>query len=84
MQEWNSSGQGAVGDRSGQIRAAQDQSWLYQVAAPFDGVVSTIRSILALWSAACGPTKLASIIQTDPIYVNFKVSEPQFLQIKRQ
>ena len=33
---------------------------------------------------AGGPTKLATIVQIDPIYVNFSVNEQQVLQIREQ
>ena len=34
-------------------------------------------------SGVSGPTKLATIIQTDPLYVYFTLSEPQILSIQR-
>ncbi len=52
------------------------------VAAPFDGVVSHHLVDPGALVGVGGPTKLATIIQTDPIYVYFNLSEPQVLRIK--
>jgi membrane fusion protein, multidrug efflux system len=54
-----------------------------QVLAPFDGVVTNHQVDLGALVGMSGPTTLASIIQTDPIYVYFSVSEPQVLAIRR-
>ena len=53
-----------------------------QVLAPFDGVVSHHLVDLGALVGVSGPTKLATIIQTDPIWVYFNLSEPQVLAIK--
>src|ERR1700733_9829605 len=53
-----------------------------QVLAPFDGVVTHHLVDLAALVGVSGPTKLATIIQTDPIWVYFNLSEPQVLAIK--
>jgi multidrug efflux system membrane fusion protein len=54
-----------------------------RVLAPFDGVVTNHQVDLGALVGMSGPTTLASIIQTDPIYVYFSVSEPQVLAIRR-
>ena len=54
-----------------------------RVLAPFDGVVTNHQVDLGNLVGASGPTTLATIVQTDPIYVNYTLSEPQFLAIRR-
>ncbi len=54
-----------------------------QVVAPFDGVVSArLVSVGEYVGANNTPTKLATIVQIDPIYVNFNVSEQDVLRIR--
>jgi multidrug efflux system membrane fusion protein len=53
-----------------------------QVLAPFDGVVTNHLADLGALVGVSGPTKLVTIIQTDPIWVYFTLSEPQVLAIK--
>jgi RND family efflux transporter MFP subunit len=53
------------------------------VAAPFDGVVTARQVSVGQYVGAGGsPTPLASIIQIDPIYVNFSVSEQDVLRVR--
>src|SRR5580692_9620448 len=54
-----------------------------RVLAPFDGIVSNHQVDIGNLVGASGPTTLATIVQTDPIYVYFTLSEPQFLAIRR-
>jgi membrane fusion protein, multidrug efflux system len=54
-----------------------------RVMAPFDGIVTNHQVDIGNLVGASGPTTLASIVQIDPIYVNFTVSEPQVLAIRR-
>ena len=53
------------------------------VQAPFDGVVTNHLVDVGALVGYSGPTKLATIIQTDPLYVYFTLSEPQILSIQR-
>jgi membrane fusion protein, multidrug efflux system len=54
------------------------------VLAPFDGVVTNHQvDIGNLVGTSLTTTTLASIVQIDPIYVNFTLSEPQYLAIRR-
>ena len=53
------------------------------VVAPFDGIVTNHQVDVGNLVGASGPTTLATIVQTHPIYVNFTLSEPQFLTIRR-
>lgn len=54
-----------------------------RVLAPFDGTVTNHQVDLGNLVGASGPTTLATIVQTDPLYVNFTLSEPQFLAIRK-
>jgi len=51
------------------------------VTAPFDGIV-TARQVSAGQFVGTSPTVLATIIQLDPIYVNFNVSEQDVLRVR--
>jgi len=53
------------------------------VKAPFDGVVTNHLVDVGSLVGYSGPTKLATIIQTDPLYIYFTLSEPQILSIQR-
>ena len=53
------------------------------VTAPFDGIVTTrVVSVGQYVGGNATPTVLASIIQQDPIYVNFNISEQDVLRIR--
>jgi RND family efflux transporter MFP subunit len=53
------------------------------VTAPFDGVVTARQvSVGQYVGSATTPTVLATIIQNDPIYVNFNISEQDVLRIR--
>src|SRR3984957_1898153 len=54
-----------------------------RVLAPFDGVVTNHLVDLGALVGVSGPTTLATIIQSDPIYAYFNASEPQVLAIRR-
>lgn len=53
-----------------------------EVIAPFDGTVTNHLVDIGTLVGVSGPTKLASIVQADPIYAYFNVSETQVLLIK--
>ena len=54
-----------------------------QVAAPFDGIV-TAHLVSVGELVGTSPTQLATIVQLDPIYVNFSVSEQDVLRVRAQ
>ncbi|HEY1945219.1 MAG TPA: efflux RND transporter periplasmic adaptor subunit [Roseiarcus sp.] len=64
------------------IELAKTNLGYTQVFAPFDGVVTNHLVDVGSLVGFSGPTKLATIIQTDPIYVYFTVSEAQVLALK--
>jgi len=54
------------------------------VTAPFDGIVSAHLVSVGELVSASSPTQLATIVQLDPIYVNFNVNEQDVLQIREE
>jgi RND family efflux transporter MFP subunit len=52
------------------------------VTAPFDGVVSAHLVSVGELVGVTSPTQLATIVQLDPIYANFNVSEQDVLRIR--
>jgi RND family efflux transporter MFP subunit len=55
-----------------------------QVKAPFDGIVTARLVSLGELVGANGPTQLATIVETDPIYVSFNISEQDVLRIRAE
>jgi RND family efflux transporter MFP subunit len=54
------------------------------VVAPFDGIVSAHLVSVGELVGVASPTQLATIVQLDPIYVNFNVSEQDVLRIRAE
>ncbi len=54
------------------------------VTAPFDGIVSAHLVSIGELVGVASPTQLATIVQLDPIYVNFKVSEQDVLRVREE
>jgi RND family efflux transporter MFP subunit len=52
------------------------------VTAPFDGIVTARQVSIGQLVGASSPTTLATIVQLDPIWVNFNVSERDVLQVR--
>jgi len=55
-----------------------------KVVAPFDGIVSAHLVSVGELVGAASPTQLATIVQLDPIYVNFNVNEQDVLRIREE
>lgn len=54
-----------------------------RVTAPFDGIVTARQvSVGELVGAGNAPTVLATIVQLDPIYVNFNINEQQLQRVR--
>lgn len=53
------------------------------VLAPFDGIATNHQVDIGALVGVSGPTTLATIVQTDPLYVYFTASEPQVLAFRR-
>ncbi len=85
VQQWKSNvdqSSGAILNAKAQIEVANINLGYTKVTAPFDGVVSNHLVDVGALVGVSGPTKLATIVQTDPMYVYFNMSEPQVLRIK--
>ena len=85
VQQWKSNvdqSSGSILNAKAQIEVANINLGYTKVAAPFDGVVSSHLVDIGALVGVSGPTKLATIVQTDPMYVYFNMSEPQVLRIK--
>ena len=72
-----------VGIDQANLQTAKINLGFTKVTAPFDGIVTTHLVDIGNLVGASGPTTLATIVQNHPIYVNFTLSEPQFLAIRR-
>lgn len=66
---------------AGVVSAAINLSYT-RVVAPFDGVVTAHLVSVGALVGVSGPTKLATIVQQAPIYVNFNISEQQVMQVR--
>jgi RND family efflux transporter MFP subunit len=55
-----------------------------EVKAPFDGRVSARQVSIGELVGTGSPTQLATIVQSNPIYVNFTVSEQDVLRIREE
>jgi membrane fusion protein, multidrug efflux system len=53
-----------------------------RVTAPFDGVVTAHAASVGQLVGVTSPTQLATIVQLDPIYVTFNISEQDVLRIR--
>ena len=66
----------------GDLQIAAIQLSYTRVTAPFDGVVSARLASVGDLVGASGTTKLATVVQLDPIYVSFNAGERDVLQIR--
>jgi RND family efflux transporter MFP subunit len=66
------------------VQSAKINLGYTEIKAPFAGVVTARLVDPGALVGAGGPTKLATIVQIDPIYVNFSVNEQQVLEIRQQ
>lgn len=75
----------AIADTQGaqaNLELAQINLGYTQVAAPFDGIVTAHLQDVGALVGYGNPTKLATIVEVNPIYVWFSVSEQQVLRIR--
>ena len=54
------------------------------VTAPFDGIVTAHLASIGELVGVASPTQLATIVQLDPIYVNFNVNEQDVLRVREE
>jgi RND family efflux transporter MFP subunit len=63
-------------------RQAQINLDYTRVVAPFDGIVTARQASIGEYVGGSGPQVLATIVQLDPIYVNFSASERDVLRVR--
>jgi RND family efflux transporter MFP subunit len=68
----------------GQVEQAKRNLDYTTIVAPFDGTVSARLVDPGAMVGAGEPTKLATIVQLDPIYVNFNIDEQQVLSVRER
>jgi RND family efflux transporter MFP subunit len=79
------SAQASLDQAKANTRLAQINYDYTQVAAPFDGIVTARQVSLGHYVGGTStPTVLATIVQLDPIYVNFNISERDVLLIRAE
>lgn len=71
-----------VANAEASLQLAQINLGYTQVAAPFDGAVTAHLQDVGALVGYSGPTKLATIVQINPIWVWFTLSEQEVLRIK--
>jgi membrane fusion protein, multidrug efflux system len=71
-----------VENAEGNLMIAQTNLGYTTVAAPFDGVVTKHLQSVGQLVGDTTPTKLATIVQLDPIYVTFNMSEQDVLKVR--
>ena len=76
------SAQAAVDQAKANLQIAQINLGYTEVTAPFDGRLSAHLVDVGALVGAGAPTKLSSLVQLEPIYVYFNVSEIEVLRIK--
>lgn len=74
--------QAKVQQSQGDTRQAAINYGYTQVKAPFDGIVTARQVSIGELVGVTSPTALATIVQLDPIYVNFNISERDVLRIR--
>ncbi|MCW5694869.1 MAG: efflux RND transporter periplasmic adaptor subunit [Pseudolabrys sp.] len=75
------SAQAALDQAIAATKLAQNDLDYTQVTAPFDGVVSARKVSVGAFVSGTG-NPLASIVSTDPVYVNFSVGERELIGIR--
>jgi len=79
------SAQASLDQAKANTRLAQMNYDYTQVTAPFDGIVTARQVSLGQYVGGSGtPTVLATIVQLEPIYVNFTISERDVLLIRAE
>ena len=77
------SSQGSLDQARANTRLAELNYEYAHVTAPFDGVVTSRKVSVGTYVGGTGtPTVLATIVQLDPIYVTFNVSEQDVIRVR--
>lgn len=79
------SAQASYDQAVGNLKQAQIDYGYTSVTAPFDGIVTARQVSIGAYVGSSGqPTTLATIVQPDPVYVNFNVNERDVLRIRAE
>lgn len=76
--------QAALEQAKGQVEQAKRNLEYTTIVAPFDGLVSARLVDPGAMVGAGSPTTLATIVQINPIYINFAIDEQQVLTVKER
>ena len=71
-----------VDNQTASLAIAQANLGYTKVQAPFDGIATTHLISVGELVGSSTPTKLATVVQLDPIYVTFNLSEQEVLRIR--
>lgn len=74
----------ALAEAKGQVEQAKRNLEYTTITAPFDGAVSARLVDPGAFVGSGSPTKLAEIVQLNPIYVEFNMDEQQVLTIRER
>ena len=74
----------ALEQAKGQVEQAKRNLAYTTITAPFDGTMSARLVDPGAMVGAGSPTKLATIVQLDPIYVKFNIDEQQVLTVRQR
>jgi RND family efflux transporter MFP subunit len=77
------SGKASLVQAQANTRTAEINLGYTKVTAPFDGIV-TAHLVSVGELVGTSPTQLATIVQLDPIYVNFNISEADVLRVRAE
>lgn len=75
------SAQASLDQASASTKLAENDLAYTQVTAPFDGIVTARKVSVGAFVSGTG-NPLASIVSTDPIYVNFSIGEQETIRIR--
>lgn len=75
------SAQAALDQATASLKLAENDLAYTQVAAPFDGIVTARKVSIGAYVSGNG-TPLASIVSSDPIYVNFNIGEQETIRVR--
>ena len=71
-----------VDNQTANLAIAQANLGYTKVQSPFDGIATTHLVSVGELVGSSTPTKLATVVQLDPIYVTFNLSEQEVLKIR--
>jgi RND family efflux transporter MFP subunit len=75
------SAQASLDQASTSTRLAENDLAYTQVTAPFDGIVTARKVSIGAFVSGTG-NPLASIVSTDPVYVNFSIGEQETIRVR--